>query len=201
MLTSSLMGPSAHRSLHTLASDYTCHDVLRIWRILEKEERCVVLRSLFCIPHKFSCDDLRNYKLLSTVVFLQICSSCRNQQQPLSPAHQPQIWADPGSPAFLSPSRNIRVAILPCSESTTCLFRTRPLDASDALVFNEVFWVSMSYPALHQKTLRVDVCTTDRSHLEECLVRAVSVCLSSLSYWGLIHSTLQGEGRLGENRL
>ncbi|GAB5567155.1 protein KIBRA isoform X4 [Prionailurus iriomotensis] len=65
---------------------------------------------------------------------------------------------------------NIRVAILPCSESTTCLFRTRPLDASDTLVFNEMFWVSMSYPALHQKTLRVDVCTTDRSHLEECLV-------------------------------
>ncbi|KAK2505237.1 hypothetical protein MC885_004984 [Smutsia gigantea] len=64
---------------------------------------------------------------------------------------------------------NIRVAILPCSESTTCLFRTRPLDALDTLVFNEVFWVSMSYPALHQKTLRVDVCTSDRSHLEECL--------------------------------
>lgn len=75
-------------------------------------------------------------------------------------------------------SRNIRVAILPCSESTTCLFRTRPLDAADTLVFNEPFWVSMSYPALHQKTLRVDVCTTDRSHVEECLVRAASVCLS-----------------------
>uniref|UniRef100_A0A8C5KUC8 WW, C2 and coiled-coil domain containing 1 n=1 Tax=Jaculus jaculus TaxID=51337 RepID=A0A8C5KUC8_JACJA len=63
---------------------------------------------------------------------------------------------------------NIRVAILPCSESTICLFRTRPLDAADTLVFNEAFWVSMSYPALHQKTLRVDVCTTDRSHTEEC---------------------------------
>lgn len=74
------------------------------------------------------------------------------------------------------PSRNIRAAILPCSESTTCLFRTRPLDAADTLVFNEVFWVSMSYPALHQKTLRVDVCTTDRCHMEECLVRALSVC-------------------------
>jgi len=73
------------------------------------------------------------------------------------------------------PSRNIRAALLPCSESTTCLFRTRPLDAADTLVFNEVFWVSMSYPALHQKTLRVDVCTTDKCHLEECLVRALSV--------------------------
>ncbi|KAK2494160.1 hypothetical protein MC885_019100 [Smutsia gigantea] len=77
---------------------------------------------------------------------------------------------------------NIRVAILPCSESTTCLFRTRPLDALDTLVFNEVFWVSMSYPALHQKTLRVDVCTSDRSHLEECLggaqISLAEVCRS-----------------------
>lgn len=77
---------------------------------------------------------------------------------------------------------NIRVAVLPCSESTTCLFRTRPLDASDSLVFNEAFWVSMSYPALHQKTLRVDVCTTDQSHVEECLggaqISLAEVCQS-----------------------
>ncbi|KAK1343537.1 hypothetical protein QTO34_016317 [Cnephaeus nilssonii] len=77
---------------------------------------------------------------------------------------------------------NIRVAVLPCSESTTCLFRTRPLDASDALVFNEVFWVSMSYPALHQKTLRVDVCTTDQSRPEDCLggaqISLAEVCRS-----------------------
>lgn len=71
---------------------------------------------------------------------------------------------------------NIRVAILPCSESSTCLFRTRPLDSANTLVFNEAFWVSISYPALHQKTLRVDVCTTDRSHTEECL-DAVSALL------------------------
>ncbi|ERE69484.1 protein WWC2-like protein [Cricetulus griseus] len=77
---------------------------------------------------------------------------------------------------------NIRVAILPCSESSTCLFRTRPLDSADTLVFNEAFWVSMSYPALHQKTLRVDVCTTDRSHAEECLggaqISLAEVCRS-----------------------
>uniref|UniRef100_A0A0P6J752 Protein KIBRA isoform 1 n=1 Tax=Heterocephalus glaber TaxID=10181 RepID=A0A0P6J752_HETGA len=77
---------------------------------------------------------------------------------------------------------NIRVAVLPCSESTTCLFRTRPLDASDSLVFNEAFWVSMSYPALHQKTLRVDVCTTDQSHVEESLggaqISLAEVCRS-----------------------
>ncbi|NWX08679.1 KIBRA protein, partial [Caloenas nicobarica] len=64
---------------------------------------------------------------------------------------------------------NIRVAVLPCSESTSCLFRTRPVEASDNLVYNEIFWVSISYPALRQKTLRVDVCTVDKSHLEECL--------------------------------
>ncbi|XP_010185670.1 PREDICTED: protein KIBRA, partial [Mesitornis unicolor] len=64
---------------------------------------------------------------------------------------------------------NIRVAVLPCSESTSCLFRTRPVEASDNLVYNEVFWVSISYLALRQKTLRVDVCTVDKSHLEECL--------------------------------
>lgn len=77
---------------------------------------------------------------------------------------------------------NIRVAVLPCCESTTCLFRTRLLDASDTLVFNEVFWVSMSYPALHQKTLRVDVCTTTQSHLEDCLggaqISLAEVCRS-----------------------
>ncbi|KAM4870529.1 protein KIBRA isoform 2-T2 [Urocitellus parryii] len=77
---------------------------------------------------------------------------------------------------------NIRVAILPCSESTTCLFRTRPLDASDTLLFNEMFWVSASYQALHQKTLRVDVCTTNRSHVEECLggaqISLAEVCRS-----------------------
>ncbi|XP_030359636.1 protein KIBRA isoform X1 [Strigops habroptila] len=75
-------------------------------------------------------------------------------------------------PALLSQQDQkviIRVAVLPCSESTSCLFRTRVVEASDNLVYNEVFWVSISYPALRQKTLRVDVCTVDKSHLEECL--------------------------------
>lgn len=74
--------------------------------------------------------------------------------------------------------RNIRVAVLPCSESTSCLFRTRVVEASDNLVYNEVFWVSISYPALRQKTLRVDVCTVDKSHLEECLV-SISLCFNT----------------------
>ncbi|KAM9373570.1 LOW QUALITY PROTEIN: protein KIBRA [Phaethornis superciliosus] len=64
---------------------------------------------------------------------------------------------------------NIRVALLPCSESTSCLFRTRPVEASENLMYNELFWVSISYPALHHKTLRVDVCTVDKTHFEECL--------------------------------
>ncbi|XP_019390414.1 PREDICTED: protein KIBRA isoform X1 [Crocodylus porosus] len=63
----------------------------------------------------------------------------------------------------------IRVAVLPCSESTSCLFRTRPMDVSDNLMYSEIFWVSISYAALRQKTLRVDVCTVNKSHLEECL--------------------------------
>ncbi|NWI09522.1 KIBRA protein, partial [Crypturellus soui] len=76
------------------------------------------------------------------------------------------------APALMLPQDqkvNIRVAVLPCSESTSCLFRTKPVEASDSLVYNEAFWVSISYPALCQKTLRVDVCTVDKSHLEECL--------------------------------
>uniref|UniRef100_A0A8C8REB3 WW and C2 domain containing 1 n=1 Tax=Pelusios castaneus TaxID=367368 RepID=A0A8C8REB3_9SAUR len=84
---------------------------------------------------------------------------------------------------------NIRVAVLPCSESTSCLFRTRPMEAADSLVYNEIFWVSISYPALRQKTLRVDVCTVDKSHLEECLggaqISLAEICRSGekLTRW------------------
>ncbi|XP_069850078.1 protein KIBRA [Dipodomys merriami] len=82
---------------------------------------------------------------------------------------------------------NFRVAILPCPESSACLFRTRPLAAAAAtLVFNEAFWVSMSYPALHQKTLRVDLCASDASHPEECLggaqISLAEICRSGESF-------------------
>ncbi|KAM8974592.1 protein KIBRA [Pelodytes ibericus] len=63
----------------------------------------------------------------------------------------------------------IRVAVLPSSESTSCLFRTRTMEQSDSLIFNEMFLVSVSHAALHQKTLRVDVCTLQTNHREECL--------------------------------
>ncbi|XP_042526156.1 protein KIBRA [Dipodomys spectabilis] len=82
---------------------------------------------------------------------------------------------------------NFRVAILPCPESSACLLHTRPLDAAaDTLVFNEAFWVSMSYPALHQKTLRVDLCASDTSHPEECLggaqISLAEICRSGESF-------------------
>ncbi|OCT88506.1 hypothetical protein XELAEV_18017133mg [Xenopus laevis] len=63
----------------------------------------------------------------------------------------------------------IRVAVLPCSESTSCLFRTRALEQSDTLLYNEMFLVAASHSALRQKTLRVDVCTRHNNHHEECL--------------------------------
>ncbi|XP_066469996.1 protein KIBRA isoform X2 [Tiliqua scincoides] len=64
---------------------------------------------------------------------------------------------------------NVRVAILPCSESVSCLFRTRLMEASDNLIYNELFCVAISYSVLRQKTLRIDVCAVDKYHLEECL--------------------------------
>ncbi|XP_078086883.1 protein KIBRA-like isoform X2 [Mustelus asterias] len=63
----------------------------------------------------------------------------------------------------------IRVAVLPCSENASCLFRTKALTAAESLTFNEVFWITLSFSALCQKTLRVDVCSVDKSHREECL--------------------------------
>nr|XP_033783203.1 protein KIBRA [Geotrypetes seraphini] len=77
----------------------------------------------------------------------------------------------------------IRLAVLPCSESTTCLFRTRSTDPMDNLVYNEIFWVPISHAALRQKTLRVDICTVNSSHHEECLggaqISLAEVCKSA----------------------
>ncbi|XP_067899970.1 protein KIBRA isoform X2 [Heterodontus francisci] len=63
----------------------------------------------------------------------------------------------------------IRVAVLPCSENASCLFRTKALVAAESLAYNEVFWITISFTALRQKTLRIDVCSVDKSHREECL--------------------------------
>ncbi|XP_067852202.1 protein KIBRA [Heptranchias perlo] len=77
------------------------------------------------------------------------------------------------NPAALSLPQNrtvyIRVAVLPCSENASCLFRTKALVAAENLAYNEAFWVTISFGALRQKTLRVDVCSVDKSHREECL--------------------------------
>ncbi|XP_029439691.1 protein KIBRA [Rhinatrema bivittatum] len=79
----------------------------------------------------------------------------------------------------------IRVAVLPCSESTSCLFRTRSVETMDNLVYNEIFWVPISHAALRQKTLRVDICTVNSSHHEECLggaqISLAEVCRSAES--------------------
>ncbi|XP_075712536.1 protein KIBRA isoform X2 [Rhinoderma darwinii] len=66
----------------------------------------------------------------------------------------------------------IRVAVLPCSESTSCLFRTRTLDISDSLMYSEMFLVPVSRATLRQKTLRIDVCLLQSKHREECLAGA-----------------------------
>ncbi|XP_063784299.1 protein KIBRA isoform X2 [Pseudophryne corroboree] len=76
----------------------------------------------------------------------------------------------------------VRVAVLPCSESTSCLFRTRPVDVADSLVYSEVFLVPVSHATLRQKTLRVDVCMLQSKHREECLggaqISLADVCRS-----------------------
>uniref|UniRef100_A0A4W3GJE2 WW and C2 domain containing 1 n=1 Tax=Callorhinchus milii TaxID=7868 RepID=A0A4W3GJE2_CALMI len=74
----------------------------------------------------------------------------------------------------------IRVAVLPCSENTSCLFRTKALAAAENLAYNEVFWVTISFAALRQKTLRVDVCSVVKSHREECLGEA-QISLANVS--------------------
>uniref|UniRef100_A0A8C5QCY6 WW and C2 domain containing 1 n=1 Tax=Leptobrachium leishanense TaxID=445787 RepID=A0A8C5QCY6_9ANUR len=81
------------------------------------------------------------------------------------------LQLDNAAALLLQPNQKvyIRVAILPCSESTSCLFRTRTMETSDSITYNEMFLVSVSNAALHQKTLRIDLCTQQASHREECL--------------------------------
>ncbi|NXT99019.1 WWC2 protein, partial [Buphagus erythrorhynchus] len=64
----------------------------------------------------------------------------------------------------------IRVAVLPSSTDTSCLFRTKVQPAMETILFNEIFRVAISQVTLLQKTLRVDVCAVSRSRQEECLV-------------------------------
>uniref|UniRef100_A0A8C6VFC2 WW and C2 domain containing 1 n=1 Tax=Naja naja TaxID=35670 RepID=A0A8C6VFC2_NAJNA len=89
---------------------------------------------------------------------------------------------------------SIRVAVLPSSESTSCLFRTRLMDASDTLTYNELFCVTIPHSVLRQKTLRIDVCTLDKFHLEECLggaqISLADICRSgerSMRWYNLLN--------------
>ncbi|TKS83291.1 Protein KIBRA WW domain-containing protein 1 [Collichthys lucidus] len=66
----------------------------------------------------------------------------------------------------------VRSAVLPCVETTRCLFRTRGSLPQDVMEVNEVFSMQISHSALRQKTLRVDVCNTSKSGHEECLAGA-----------------------------
>lgn len=60
--------------------------------------------------------------------------------------------------------------MLPCTQATRCLFRTRSWLPQDVVLLNEVFGVQISHSALRQKTLRVDVCHVSKSGHEKCVV-------------------------------
>ncbi|NXH27133.1 WWC2 protein, partial [Myiagra hebetior] len=75
----------------------------------------------------------------------------------------------------------IRVAVLPSSTDTSCLFRTKVHPAMETILFNEIFRVAISQVPLLQKTLRVDVCAVSRSHREECLA-GTQISLVDLSF-------------------
>ncbi|XP_057676606.1 protein KIBRA [Corythoichthys intestinalis] len=76
---------------------------------------------------------------------------------------------------------HVRVVVLPCVETTRCLFRTCGYPPQDVMDFNEVFGVQLSHSALRQKTLRVDVCDTSKSGHEQCLAGA-QISLADFSF-------------------
>ncbi|XP_010176276.2 protein WWC2, partial [Antrostomus carolinensis] len=87
-------------------------------------------------------------------------------------------------PAFSVPLGSkvyIRVAVLPSSTDTSCLFRTKVHPAVETILFNEIFRVAISQVTLLEKTLRVDVCAVSRSRREECLA-GTHISLADLSF-------------------
>ncbi|XP_069487573.1 protein WWC2 [Ambystoma mexicanum] len=80
-----------------------------------------------------------------------------------------------------------RVAVLPSSQDISCLFRTKVYPASETIVFNELFRISLSLATLQQKTLRVDICTVDKSHREECLA-GTQIGLADASFCNDVHT-------------
>ncbi|KAJ8348425.1 hypothetical protein SKAU_G00270140 [Synaphobranchus kaupii] len=85
----------------------------------------------------------------------------------------------------LPPERRVyvRLALLPCSEATRCLFRTRGAPPQEVVELNEVFGVQVAHNALRQKTLRVDICFSGPSGREECLAGA-QISLAEISSTG-----------------
>nr|XP_034967596.1 protein WWC2 [Zootoca vivipara] len=73
------------------------------------------------------------------------------------------LSVSPGSKVYF------RVAVLPSSADISCLFRTKVHSAAETLLFSEMFRVAISQASLHQKTLRVDVCSVSKTRWEECL--------------------------------
>ncbi|NXI53356.1 WWC2 protein, partial [Chloroceryle aenea] len=87
-------------------------------------------------------------------------------------------------PAFSVPLGSkvyVRVAVLPSSTDTSCLFRTKVHPAMETILLNEIFRVAISQVTLLQKTLRVDVCAVSRSRREECLA-GTQISLADLSF-------------------
>ncbi|XP_051876153.1 protein WWC2-like isoform X2 [Pristis pectinata] len=88
----------------------------------------------------------------------------------------------------------IRAALLPSSCDSSSLFRTKVHSVAETLVFKEVFRVAITQAALHQKTLRVDVCTVGKTQLEDCLagthISLADLCSkgeTSTSWYNMLH--------------
>nr|XP_033798944.1 protein WWC2 isoform X2 [Geotrypetes seraphini] len=109
---------------------------------------------------------------------------------------------------FVPPSCRLyfRVAMLPSSNDMSCLFRTKVHAASETILFNEFFRVTISPLALQQKTLRVDICAVSQVHREECLagtqISLLNISLSNEVYtlWSNLLACKQDCGHRNKHR-
>ncbi|XP_060102463.1 protein WWC2 [Heteronotia binoei] len=85
------------------------------------------------------------------------------------------LSVSPGSKVYF------RVAVLPSSADISCLFRTKVHPAAETLLFSEMFRVAISQASLHQKTLRVDICSVSKTCREECLA-GTQISLADFSF-------------------
>ncbi|XP_029437601.1 protein WWC2 isoform X2 [Rhinatrema bivittatum] len=84
---------------------------------------------------------------------------------------------------FVPPSSRLyfRIAMLPSSNDMSCLFRTKVHPAAETILFSELFRVAISLSALQHKTLRVDICSVNKAHREECLA-GTQISLADISF-------------------